>query len=312
MNICGGNGKAGGIEVKAAEAFGHSCFFVRGDAFVISHSSLAVWERRSPDPRGIVQPHGIAGLCRTGRTAPCIFRRAKRSVLWHDPASMNEWNIQSRAHQCSACTKPFADRQAYHTLLSNDQAEQLSRMDVCDACWQSQFGNGVRERTGYVSHWQGVFEVPPAQPPEAIQKENAETLLRKLIERNEPRYEPAAYILAVMLERKRLLRVKEQIQREGRRIFVYEQQKTGDIFTIPDPNLHLNQLETVQQDVAELLEHGLPPLASANDPTVPSAPASEPPPAENPVPAANPPAPASAVTAPAAPDEVTAAEVEAL
>jgi len=210
---------------------------------------------------------------------------------------MNEWNIQSRAHQCGACTQPFADRQAYHTLLVNDQAEQLIRMDVCDACWQSQFGAGVRERKGYVSHWQGIFEVPPAQPPDAIQKENAETLLRKLIERNEPRYEPAAYILAVMLERKRLLRVKEQIHREGRRIFVYEQQKTGDIFTIPDPNLHLNQLETVQHDVAELLEHGLPPLAPAAESAAPAAPANEPPPAENQTPEANPSAPASEVTA---------------
>ena len=60
-----------------------------------------------------------------------------------------------------------------------------------------------------------------------------------------------------MLERKRLLRVKEQIRREGKRIFVYEHPKTGDVFTIADPDLHLDQLEQVQQDVAMLLEHGL-------------------------------------------------------
>ena len=46
---------------------------------------------------------------------------------------------------------------------------------------------------------------------DAIQKETAETILRKLIEQNDPRYAPAAYILAVMLERKRILKVKEQI-----------------------------------------------------------------------------------------------------
>jgi hypothetical protein len=135
-------------------------------------------------------------------------------------------------------------------------------MDVCEVCWQNQFSDGARERKGFISHWQGIFELPPPVV-DAIQKETAETVLRRLIEQNEPRYAPAAYILAVMLERKRILKVKEQIQRDGQRIFVYEQPKTGDIFTIADPGLHLNQLEEVQRDVAQLLEHGLNPPAMA-------------------------------------------------
>ena len=100
---------------------------------------------------------------------------------------------------------------------------------------------------------------------DAIQKDTAETLLRKLIEQNDPRYAPAGYILAVMLERKRIFKVKEQIMRDGQRVFIYEQPKTGDIFTIADPDLQLNQLEEVQRDVAQLLEHGLnPPAATGN------------------------------------------------
>jgi len=155
-------------------------------------------------------------------------------------------------------------------------------MDICDACWKSQFSEGAREKKGFLSHWQGIFEVPPPEAPEAIQKETAETLLRKLIEQNDPRYAPSAFILAVMLERKRLLRVKEQIKRDGKRVFVYEQPKTGDIFTIVDPDLHLNQLEAVQHDVAQLLEHGLNPPAPAAVSAENSAPATEAPaPADN-------------------------------
>lgn len=192
---------------------------------------------------------------------------------------MNEWNIQSRAHACESCTKPFADRQAYHTLLLDEKTGQLRRMDVCDVCWQGQFGD-ARQRTGFVSHWQGVYEAPPAQAPDPIQKATAETLLRKLIEQNDPHYAPAAYILAVMLERKRLLRVKEQLKRDGRRIFVYEQPKTGDVFTIADPELHLNQLEAVQRDVAQLLEHGLPAPAAPAPMAEPPATEGQPAPAE--------------------------------
>ena len=96
-----------------------------------------------------------------------------------------------------------------------------------------------------------------------IHKDTAETLLRKLIEQNDPRYAPAGYILAVMLERKRVLKVKEQIVSDGKRVFIYEQPGTGDVFTIADPDLRLDQLEAVQRDVAALLEHGLNPPAPA-------------------------------------------------
>jgi len=58
------------------------------------------------------------------------------------------------------------------------------------------------------------------------------------------------------------LKIKEQIHRDGQRVFIYEQPKSGDLFTIIDPNLQLNQLEAVQHDVAALLEHGLNPPAT--------------------------------------------------
>lgn len=174
---------------------------------------------------------------------------------------MNEWNIQSRSHACEACNQPFVDKQPYHTLLF-DLAPELRRSDICEACWKT--AEGERDRKGFISHWQGVYEAPPPVV-DAIQKDTAESLLRKLIEQNDPRHIPAGYILAVMLERKRILKVKEQIVRDGQRTFIYEQPKTGDVFTITDPALHLHQLEQVQRDVASLLEHGLTPPPSAQE-----------------------------------------------
>ena len=181
---------------------------------------------------------------------------------------MNDWNIQTRASACESCAQPFADRQSLHTLLF-DEPPDLRRMDVCENCWKNQFSQGARDRKGFLSHWQTIYEAPaPAADP--IHKDTAETLLRKLIEQNDPRYAPAGYILAVMLERKRILKVKEQIVRDGKRVFIYEQPKTGDIFTIADPDLRLDQLEQVQRDVAQLLEQGLNPSASENPAAIPA------------------------------------------
>ncbi|HTL57413.1 MAG TPA: hypothetical protein VL361_17140 [Candidatus Limnocylindrales bacterium] len=149
----------------------------------------------------------------------------------------------------------------YHTLLFDERAE-FRRLDICQSCWDKQFSQGARERKGFISYWHGTYEAPPP-PADPIQKETAESLLRKLIELNDRQYIPAAYILAVMLERKRVLKVKEQIVRDEGRFFIYEHPKTGEVFTILDPNLQLNQLESVQHDVAALLEHGLNPPAAA-------------------------------------------------
>jgi len=179
---------------------------------------------------------------------------------------MTEWNIQSRAHGCQACQRPFEDKQPYHTLLF-DEKQEFHRLDVCETCWKDQYSQGAHDRKGFVSYWSGVYEAPPPAAPEPIQKENAESLLRRLIELNDPKFAAAGFILAVMLERKRLLKVKEQIVRDGQRVFIYEQPKTGDIFTIPDPNLQLNQLDQVQKDVAELLEKGLNPPAEPPPPS---------------------------------------------
>lgn len=200
---------------------------------------------------------------------------------------MNEWNIQSRAHACGACGRAFAHQQAYHTLLF-DERSAFQRLDVCDACWQHENTASLRDRQGFVSYWQGVYEAPPP-PTEAIRKENAESLLRQLIAQGDPRHAAAGYILAVMLERKRILKIKEQLVRDGQRVFIYEQAKSGDVFTIADPALKLGQLEQVQRDVAALLEHGLnPPPASGTAPDAAVAsqperlPAPEPAPADAP------------------------------
>jgi hypothetical protein len=174
---------------------------------------------------------------------------------------ITEWKIQSRARACNACGKAFVDQESYHTLLFDDKTE-FKRSDICQTCWQTQFSHGVQDRKGFVSYWQGIYEEPPVRH-EPIQHETAESLLRKLIDQNDSRYAAAGYILAVMLERKRVLKVKEQLTREGQRVFIYEHSRTGDLFTIIDPNLQLNQLQQVQQEVAGLLEHGFAPVPAS-------------------------------------------------
>ncbi len=178
---------------------------------------------------------------------------------------MNDWNIQSRSQACQATEKPFEDNEPYHTLLFRTK-EGYERLDVCEEVWRDQYGEGATDRKGFVSHWRGVFKVPPPKAPEPLERESAESLLRKIVELNDPQYADASYILAVMLERKRILKVQSDFQEDDRRIFVYERTGTGEVFTIADPELNLADMEKVQHDVALLMEHGLnPPTEETED-----------------------------------------------
>jgi len=173
---------------------------------------------------------------------------------------MIEWNIASRARACQGCGRGFRNQETLHTLLFAERQGYV-RLDVCEACWTAQYAEGASHRKGFISHWQSAFTVPPPAP-EPIRKETAESLLRKLLELNDAQHAGACFVLAVMLERKRLLKNKAQSFAEGRRVFHYEHAKTGDLFSIADPGLRLDQLDAVQRDVASLLEHGLAPPAS--------------------------------------------------
>ena len=163
---------------------------------------------------------------------------------------MTEWDIQPRASICTGCRQAFADKQVYHTLLALTPAG-YDRRDLCSTC------QPTAERTGVLSYWQGEFKMPPPLPPEPIQKENAETLLRKLVESTDPSHAPARYILAVMLERKRLLKHRDTVtDAQGNELLIYEHAQSGESFTVPDPHLRLDQLAEVQEHVAELLAPG--------------------------------------------------------
>jgi hypothetical protein len=64
----------------------------------------------------------------------------------------------------------------------------------------------------------------------------------------------AIYILAVMLERKRILVEKDVQTREDKtKIRVYEHKKTGETFLVIDPELKLAEIEKVQEEVVGLL-----------------------------------------------------------
>lgn len=193
----------------------------------------------------------------TGKTVCSRSPSPDTGAAVRPPPCMNEWNIQSRSSACALTSREFQDHEPCHTVLLNAPAGGFERLDVSEDAWNAQ-GQEILSRPNLISHWRGEYQAPPPAPPEPIRRDDAESLLQRLIGLRDPQYSAACYILSVMLERKRLLKVKAQLREKGQRLFVYENPRTGDVFTIVDPDLQLNQLDEVQRQVADLLAKGPP------------------------------------------------------
>lgn len=159
-----------------------------------------------------------------------------------------EWTIQSRADRCSRTGELFADGQCFYTVLY-DEGAGFRREDLSEAAWAER----RKEEPKPFSFWRSKFEMPAPAAPEALGKKTAEDLLRRYMAEGTPELANARYILALMLERKRLLKEVETKEVDGGLTRIYEHVKTGELFIIPDPQLRLDQMAEVQSQVAELL-----------------------------------------------------------
>jgi hypothetical protein len=158
----------------------------------------------------------------------------------------NEWAIKHRADACAATQRPFAPGEHFYTLLFRD-VDGYRREDLSEDAWLKR-----NENIQPFSFWKTRYEPLPAPSPEPLGKENAEQLFRRLITSEKP---PAntCYVLAAMLERKRVLKQVKTEQSGNDRVLIYEHGASGDVFIVPDPQLHLDELENVQNEVAQLL-----------------------------------------------------------
>jgi hypothetical protein len=176
---------------------------------------------------------------------------------------LHDWTIQARAEQCDLTGRPFADGEHFFTLLYRDKGESLHRRDVSEEGWRTLQQAGGDAGPPF-SFWRSKFTAAPAATA-TLQKEDAESLLRRFLQEGRPEQVRAAYILALMLERKRQLRPTDTREDpDGRRLLLYEHVRTGETFVVADPRLRLDQLEDVQREVAELLASpALPPVPLA-------------------------------------------------
>ena len=142
---------------------------------------------------------------------------------------------------------PFGEGDFFYTLLFWNE-EESQRLDLSEAAWEERKQDAAAPIP--FSYWRSKYEVPPPPAPEPLPKDDAEGMLRYFLNQQDLKHQNVCYILALMLERKKLLR---PLPSPEKRTLLYEHVGTGETFILTDPELSLENLVQVQQEVSALL-----------------------------------------------------------
>jgi len=170
-------------------------------------------------------------------------------------ALAESWHLRSRSRECAATGRPFTDGEAIITALFPDpESSGYLRKDYSIEAWHERDGDEEKP----FSFWRAIYQAPlgTGEKPAMVEKENAEELLKRLVEEDEDHTENVRYILAVMLERQKLLRETDTQRTPTGILRVYEHRKTGEVFIIKDPDIPLSKIDEVQGEIILLLEGG--------------------------------------------------------
>lgn len=163
------------------------------------------------------------------------------------------WHVRSRGRECAATQRAFVDGESIITALFPDpESSGYVRRDYCADGWKLK-----REAAEQpFSFWKTTYSAPTGHSPEdPAEKLSAEEILRRLVDEDEEHTENTRFILAVMLERQKLLRETDSQRTPSGILRVYEQRKTGEVYIVKDPDIPLSQVEAVQKEVFLLLEN---------------------------------------------------------
>ncbi|HEY5742974.1 MAG TPA: hypothetical protein VIS99_10575 [Terrimicrobiaceae bacterium] len=159
-----------------------------------------------------------------------------------------EWEIKSPARCCARTGQQFKQGEFFYTLLFRD-GDGFRREDITEEAWK-----GRNENIEPFSFWRSKYEAPASPATKPLLKDDVETLLRQLIAEQNPASNNVRYILALMLERKRVLRPMESSDSS---LLVYEHAGTGESLVVANPHLSLETISDIQREVYGMLARSL-------------------------------------------------------
>ncbi|MEM6823225.1 MAG: hypothetical protein AAF558_14950, partial [Verrucomicrobiota bacterium] len=146
----------------------------------------------------------------------------------------------------------FQEDEEFYTVLFQEK-EGLRREDLSIEAWDQR---GSQDETP-ISSWKSHFKPAPPAEQELVGKQDAESELRRLLDKGAPESAKLCRLLALLLERKRMLKLREKISQGDQKLLVYEHTDTQESFMVPDVEFSLSDLDSLREEVIENSESNL-------------------------------------------------------
>ncbi len=174
------------------------------------------------------------------------------------------WHVRNRSRECTITQVPFNEGQPIVTALFPDpESSGYLRKDFCESAWAERSSDEEQP----FSYWKTKYQATSTQDNQpVVTKQSAEELLKHLVDEDQEHTENTRYILAVMLERQKILRETDTQPTNSGILRIYEHRKSGEVFIVKDPNIPLDEVEKIQLEVMELLA---PQSAQSTEPAMP-------------------------------------------
>ena len=160
-----------------------------------------------------------------------------------------DWSIRPRADTCAGSGRKFADGETVFTVLAAGEGG-MERRDYAEELWTREEG-----RPTYFCFWKGKFQLAPPKVEKEPPAAKAEAELRRRLAQPVQAQSPEArviFLFALLLERKKVLVVRERTQGPEGRVTVYEHKHTGEVILVPEPEVRLSEVDQLRAEVEAL------------------------------------------------------------
>jgi len=160
-----------------------------------------------------------------------------------------DWSIRPRAQSCAGSGKEFSDGQVVYTVLVAMDGG-MERRDFAQEVWEKEEG-----RPTYFCFWKGKFRAEPLVPEKEPPAARAEAELRRRLAepvQTESAEARVIFLFALLLERRKILLVRERTTGPEGRVTVYEHKLTGEVILVPEPEVKLSEVDQLRLEVEAL------------------------------------------------------------
>ena len=162
-----------------------------------------------------------------------------------------DWNVERSPRKCARCGAEFPEGQEYYSALI-DSGTAFERRDHCATCWEN-----APDRLAAFSRWK--TRVPKTEEEHRLLA--ADDVLWEFFLRLQDDPDAArqqfCYLLALILMRRKLLKLDDVERDSGREFLILRQPKQGRRFRVANPQLTENQLEQVKEQMGQILNMSL-------------------------------------------------------